>query len=432
MNKFESFLNTKLLPLSNKMQQNKILGALSEGFIRTSPATIGSAFILIVANFPIPAWLEWLQKTNLASGLGAVSNASIGLMGLFAVYNIAFAYAKKLDVHSQNAGLISLASYFILIPQQVITHIQENGKWVESAVNAVRFDYLGGQGIFVGMVVALSITKIYSILSKKNFTIKLPDSVPPMVSDSLAPTFIVTVIFLIVAAIRITFSFTLFGDIFTFITQMISTPLNNLMANPISMIFIQVLLAFLWFFGIHNAVLSGPLSAVTLTMMTANIEAYTNGNPLPFAMAYLVYGVCGAAGNALGLVICLFFAKSARYKGMFKLGALPAIFNVTEPLNFGIPTVMNPIFFLPLILSPLVAGFVSWGLMSTILTIPYNPTAESIPWTTPGFVKFALIGGWKFLLIYIITTAVVTLIWFPFVKIADLKELKEEKKDSTR
>ncbi len=250
---------------------------------------------------------------------------------------------------------------------------------MESTVNAVKFDYLGGQGIFVGMIVAIGITKLYSILSKKNFTIKLPASVPPMVSDSLAPTFIVTTIFLFVCAIRIAFSFTDFGDIFTFITEMISAPLNSLMANPVSMIFIQVLIAFLWFFGIHNAVLSGPLSAVTLTMMTANIDAYTNGSTLPFAMASLVYGVCGAAGNALGLVICLFFSKSARYKEMFKLGALPTIFNITEPLNFGIPTVMNPIFFLPLVLSPLVAGFVSWGLMSTILPIPYNPTAEAIP-----------------------------------------------------
>ncbi|EMF0043387.1 PTS sugar transporter subunit IIC [Enterococcus hirae] len=429
MKKFEAFLNNNLLPLSAKMQNNNILGALSEGFIRTSPATIGSAFILILANFPIPAWLKWLQDMNLAPGLAAVSNASIGLMGLFAVYNIAYAYANRLGVHSQNAGLISLASYFILIPQQVVTHVNDGGKWVESTVNAVKFDYLGGQGIFVGMIVAIGITKLYSILSKKNFTIKLPASVPPMVSDSLAPTFIVTTIFLFVCAIRIAFSFTDFGDIFTFITEMISAPLNSLMANPVSMIFIQVLIAFLWFFGTHNAVLSGPLSAVTLTMMTANIDAYTNGSTLPFAMASLVYGVCGAAGNALGLVICLFFSKSARYKEMFKLGALPTIFNITEPLNFGIPTVMNPIFFLPLVLSPLVAGFVSWGLMSTILPIPYNPTAEAIPWTTPGFVKFSLIGNWQFLLIYIIITAIVALIWFPFVKVADMKELQEEMKN---
>lgn len=129
MKKFEAFLNNNLLPLSAKMQNNKILGALSEGFIRTSPATIGSAFILILANFPIPAWLKWLQDMNLAPGLAAVSNASIGLMGLFAVYNIAYAYANRLGVHSQNAGLISLASYFILIPQQVVTHVNdgENG-----------------------------------------------------------------------------------------------------------------------------------------------------------------------------------------------------------------------------------------------------------------------------------------------------------------
>lgn len=427
MNTFEKFLTDKLLPLSEKMQNNLVLGALSEGFIRTSPATIGSAFILIVANFPIPAWLELLQKTNLASSLGAVGNASIGIMGMLAVYNIAYAYGKRLHTNSQNSGLIALASYFILIPQQVVTHVEQNGKWVESAVNAVSFDYLGGQGIFIGMLVALLITKLYSILAARKFTIKLPDSVPPMVSESLAPTFIVTIIFLIVCGIRIAFSFTPFNDIFSFITEMISAPLNNLMANPLTMIFIQVLLCFLWFFGIHNAVLSGPLSAVTLTMITANIDAFTSGKTLPFAIAYMVYGVCGAAGNTMGLIINLMFAKSKRYKEMFKLGALPTVFNITEPLVFGLPIIMNPMYFFPMILSPLVSGLVSWGLMTTVLPITYNPTVENIPWTTPGFVKFALSGGWQFFLMYIITTAIVTLIWYPFVRVADKKELEIER-----
>lgn len=426
MNRFEGFLTKRLLPMSEKMQRNNVLGSLSEGFIRTSPATIGSAFILIVANFPIPAWLDLLQKTGLAPSLGAVANASIGIMGLLAVYNIAYAYAKRLGNNSQNAGLIALASYFILIPQEVSTHVKDGGEWVASQVSAVKFEYLGGQGIFIGMIVALLITKFYSLLSRRKFTIKLPDSVPPMVADSLAPTFIVTIIFSVVCGIRILFSFTAFHDVFAFMTQIISAPLNNIMANPLTMIAIQVLLSFLWFFGIHNAVLSGPLSAVTLTMITTNIEAFSSGHGLPFGTAYLVYGVCGAAGNTMGLILCLMTAKSKRYREMFKLGALPTVFNITEPLVFGLPIIMNPMYFFPMILSPLVSGLLSWGFISTILPIHYNPTVENIPWTTPGFVKFALSGGWGFLLIYIIITIIVTLIWWPFVKVADKKELELE------
>ncbi|MEN2665886.1 PTS sugar transporter subunit IIC [Listeria aquatica] len=383
MNRFESFLSNKLLPLSSKMQENNVLGALTEGFIRTSPATIGSAFILILANFPIQGWLDWLQKIKIADSLSAVANASIGIMALLAVYNIAFAYAKRLGCNSQNAGLISLASYFILIPQTITTFVKENGEWVSNQIGAVKFDYLGGQGIFIGMLVALLITKLYSSLSKRKFTIKLPESVPPMVADSLAPTFIVTIIFALVCAVRIAFSFTGFHDVFNFITSVISAPINSVMANPLTMIMIQVLLSFLWFFGIHNAVLSGPLSAVTLTMITTNIQAFTSGDPLPYGTAFMIYSVCGAAGNTMGLIICLMTSKSKRYREMFKLGALPTVFNITEPLVFGLPIILNPLYFFPMVLSPLISGFVSWGLSRLFF-----------PFTITRLLKISLDNTW--------------------------------------
>ncbi len=121
------------------------------------------------------------------------------------------------------------------------------------------------------MLVALLITRFYAFLAKKNIMIKLPESVPPMVTQSLSPVFVVTIIFVVVFALRVLFGLTQSGTIFQFFIDVINAPLNSLVASPLSIIIIMELLAVLWFFGIHNAVLQGPLGAISMTMVVGNI-----------------------------------------------------------------------------------------------------------------------------------------------------------------
>ena len=172
------------------------------------------------------------------------------------------AYAKRLQTNERNAAIVSLAFFIMIIPQTITTTVMENGQAVESVVNALKLDYLGGQGLFIGMIVALVVTKLYAYLSSKNLSFQLPDSVPPMVSQSLSPVFVVTIIFVLAFAIRVGFSYTPAGDIINFFVQVINAPLNSMVASPISIIIIMGLLAILWFFGIHNAVLQGPLGSL--------------------------------------------------------------------------------------------------------------------------------------------------------------------------
>lgn len=187
MEKLEAFLGSKLLPLSQKLQQNKVLAALMEGFIRTSPITLGIALITIVGNFPIPGWIDYLTSLGIYPHVEAITNGATGVFSLYVVYSLAFSYAKQLGTNERNAAIISLASFVMLMPQTVATMAMQNGEAVDSTIAALRLDFLGGQGLFIGMIVALVVTQLYAYLSKKNIVLKLPDSVPPMVTQSLAP-----------------------------------------------------------------------------------------------------------------------------------------------------------------------------------------------------------------------------------------------------
>ena len=214
MNNLEKFLNDKLLPISERLQKNKILAALMEGFIRTSPITLGIALITIIGNFPVPGWTQFLTKIGIFQHVEAITNGATGVFSLYVVYSLAFSYAKQLKTNERNASLISLASFIMLMPQSVTTTVMKSGHATSQAIGALKLDYLGGQGLFIGMILALVITRLYAALSKKNLMIKLPESVPPMVTQSLSPVFVVTIIFVLVFIVRVLFGLTPSGTIF--------------------------------------------------------------------------------------------------------------------------------------------------------------------------------------------------------------------------
>lgn len=429
MNKIETFVNKYILPISEKIQTSKLLSAIMEGFIRTSPITLGIAFIAIIGNFPVPGWSQFLTSIGLLDHVNAIMNGATGVLALYVVYSLSLSYAKKLGTNERNATLISIAFFIMIMPQTITSTVIENGVEVEKVINAFQLDYLGGQGLFIGMVVALCVTRLYAYLSTKNLTLKLPDSVPPMVSESLSPVFVVSIIFIVAFIVRVIFGYTSSGNIFNFFINVINAPINSLVASPISIIIIMELLAVLWFFGIHNAVLQGPLSMIAMTMMVGNITAFQAGQPLPYLEVSLIYSGMLASGFMGFVAFFMIRSKSSKYKQLGKLSFFPAIFNITEPLMFGVPIILNPMFFIPQVFTQLIAGFVTWGLANTILPVTLNPTMGLLPWTTPVFVKMPLAGGLNYTIIMVICMAIGALLWYPFIKIADKKEYELETKN---
>ena len=426
MSKFQDVLNAKLLPWSEKLQGNKVLAALMEGFIRTTPITLGIAFITIIGNFPFPGWTQILTNAGIYDHVQAITNGATGVFSVYVVYSLAYAYAKQLKANERNAALISLASFFMLMPQSINTTVMQHGKAVTQSIGALKLDYLGGQGIFIGMLVALLITRLYAYLSSKKLVVKLPDSVPSMVTESLSPVFVVTIIFVLIFGLRVLFGLTASGSIFKFFVDVIATPLNSLATSPISIIIIMELLAVLWFFGIHNAVLQGPLGVITMTMIVGNITAFQHGKPLPYLVPGVVYGGIAAGGFMGAIVFAMIKGKSAKFRELGKLAFVPSLFNITEPVMFGVPIMLNPMFFIPQCITPFVSGFLSWGLTTTILPVSLNPTISLMPWTTPVFAKMPLEGGINLTIIMLICMVISFFIWFPFFRVADNHEFEVE------
>lgn len=446
MKNMEKFIDKFFGPIALYMNSSPFFRALTDAFMRMTPLTLGASVLMIIGFFPIPAWQNWLVTVGIYEDFVAVQNATINALGLFLAFTFAYSFVK-INAPKYNplvSGLLSLAGFMILIPQKYILYTI-NGAIEElpsqatiqatKELNAFSTDYIGASGILVAIIIGYLIARIYIYLNKKHFVVKLPESVPTNVAESLSPTFIAGTIMIIVFVIRLVFKYTPFlsnyGNIFAFITGVIQTPLQDIVGSPLSLILILSLANFFWYFGIHPQVVYSVITPIVIANSTANIVAYTSGETVPYLMFAVVGVACGTGfggqGATLGLVISMMRAKSQRYKEMFKLTAVPSIFNINEPLIFGMPIIMNPIFFIPMAIGPLVMGLSAWGLTSLIDLSNYNPTI-TFPWTTPALVTMIFRGGISLFLVGVVCLAISVLIWYPFFKVADQKALADEKK----
>ncbi|WEG72531.1 PTS sugar transporter subunit IIC [Vagococcus intermedius] len=438
MKKLEDFLGKYIGPIANWMNQNKFFSALSEAFMRVTPVTLGAAFLMILGNFPIPAWINFLENSGLKPHFDAVLGGTINLISIFVAFNFAYIYAKNEKYNPLSAGLLAIASFFIVMPQRLevpalekaVTEFPGSATITEmQSVEAYQSLYTGGTGLLVAILVGFLTAKMYCYLNEKNITIKMPDSVPTNVSKSLSPAILSGIIFTVFFVIRVAFSYTPFESIFTFVFALIQAPLQSITASPIAIIAIFTIANLLWFFGIHPNMIYGVVMPVLMANSLANMNAYRDGLPLPYLTAMVVAFVCGngfgGQGSTYGLVLSMFTAKSERYRQLLKLAGPPSIFNVNEPLVFGTPLMLNPVFFLPMILSPILMGGATWLLVNILNFTELNPLI-SLPWTTPAPILMGLQGGWKYLVIFAVSLVINFVLWLPFFRVADKQAVKEE------
>ena len=444
MKNMEKFIDTFFGPIALYMNKSPFFKALTDAFMRMTPITLGASVLMIIGFFPIPAWQTWLQTVGLYNDFVAVQNATINALGLFLAFTFAYCYVKIIakEYNPLIAGLLSLSSFMILIPQQfTLLHATEAltefpaQATIESAttLNAFSSDYIGASGILVAMIMGYLVARLYIFLNIKHFVVKLPESVPSNVSESLSPTFIAGAIMIIAFAIRLVFKTAPFlsdyGNIFAFITGVIQIPLQDIVGSPLSLILILSLANFFWYFGIHPQVVYSVVTPIVMANSIANITAYTAGETIPYLLFAIVGVACGTGfggqGATIGLVLSMMTAKSKRYKEMFKLTSIPSIFNINEPLIFGMPIIMNPIFFIPMAIGPVLMGGTAWILSSLIDLSTYNPTI-SFPWTTPALINMIFRGGIPLFFVGVACLVVSIVIWYPFFKVADRKALQEE------
>lgn len=429
MNGFVSWMDTHMTPLAAKLGNNRYLKAISSGFIAIMAATIVGSMFTLIGNLPIEAWTDWLAETGIAKFLALPGQCTTDLIAVYASFFIAYHLASSFDEPGSGtgAGLACLVSFFVITGRTTFFGAASADA---AAVSAVATDYLGAKGLFAAMIIALVGARIYIAVVKAGWVIKLPDSVPPNVANSfssLIPAAIVVTFWLIIAALC---SFTSYGSLHNMVFTIIQSNLMRFMGdNLISFTFFQFMSNILWFFGLHGGNIVGSITNPIYTPLSLeNLAAFEAGEK---TMPYIITGafsksfIFGGVGSMFGLAILMcFFSKSQQYKTLGRLSLPTTFFFINEPLLFGIPIVLNPMFFIPLMLITPVLGVVSYFVMKIgLVPIPHG---VQIPWTTPPVIDGFLQGGFGLAVWELIMVLASIVLWYPFFKLGDKKALEEE------
>lgn len=421
-NSIQGWLEKHVQPFAEKLNKSDAIKAMSGGMMYSMPITLGVCILAILLNLPIPALQGILNSTGLAAIGNQVLNVTMNMLGVYIVACIGYSYANAKKMSGMTSAVICLAVYLIMLP---ITQLGE-GRAVQ---NLIDISYMGSKGIFVAILIGMFVSILFCWLMPR-VGIKLPDSVPPMVMNSLTPTFAAMIIFLIAFIAKWALTFTSFGNLFDLVNTVLAAPIMNVGSSPWAIIFAYTFSNLLWFFGVHPSAIMNIYSPAISYCMLANLEAFQAGTPasqlphLAFITIYACMGI-GGSGNMIGLALNLIKAKSERFKAMFKLAGIPSLFNISEPMMFGIPVVMNPIFFIPMVCCTPICSLVAWTLCKIGMNNSLNPAVYT-PWAMPKFISGLMMGGFTLMIVVLICTALATLIYYPFFKMADEQALKEE------
>lgn len=418
MNKFISLIEEKLLPTANKIASNDILNAIRNSMMSLAPFFIIGSIFLLLAYFPLDIYQifinELFGENVFKNTITSISNATINVMGLFVLLTISYNYAIIKNTDIIYTIICSLMSFLIITPMN-------NGIF--------PMEWFSAKGMFISIILSITITNIY--IKSKNLGIapKMPDSVPPAVSKAFSALIPILIIAIFSLTIRIIFSLTEFNDIHNFIFISIQKPLLSLGNNLFSLIITEIIGQTLWFFGLHgNDIIGSVMSPIWLAQNEANLQAFINNQELPNIITTQMrntYMLMGGSGNTLPLILCLiFFTKSTHLKKLSSLALPASIFNINEPLIFGIPIVLNPILFIPFILNTPISAIITYFSMKFGLVNLANGIL--IPWTTPVFISGYLVSGFSGVVLQLVLILIGFLIYYPFIKILDNNLLKEE------
>ena len=416
--KIQNIMDKTIAPVASKVADSKMLDALMGGMMCTLPMTLGVSVIAILINFPIPGFSDWVVSSGLMATGNSILTVTMNMMGIYISFFIGLRWGKVCGLSGYTGGIVSGAVFLAFMPQQSFEDIP-----MASFINT---SYMGSNGIFVAILLGLIVPKVTAILMSK-LEIKLPDMVPPMVADSLSPMFAAIVLFTAVWFAKWGLSFTPWGNLFDMINTLIGTPVTMVGASPLAYIIVCSLQSIFWFFGVHPNVMLNFYAPVIMACSAANTEAIIAGEALPYgAWAVVALGTAiGGQANALGISISLLFTKSERFKAIRGIALVPSLFNISEPLMFGLPVVLNPTYFIPFVLNIPVCAIVVQALYALGLGAAFNPTIQ-LPWVLPQPVLAFMQGGIGCLVVSVAVLAVSVLMYTPFTLMADRQALREE------
>ena len=429
MNKFQETIEKYGLPIADKIQNNLYISAITNGFSMILPIIMMGAIFTLLGSLQIGPYQTFVTVTGLKTVFSYAGSFTTDMLALFTVYAIAYQLTagKGFGKDAAFVAPISMVMFLVLIPMGV-SKTTEAGELVEIG-SALATGFLGSKGIFTAILVGLIAPTIYLFFIEKKIVIKMPDSVPPTVAKSFSALIPGFVLLLVFSLVRYGFSFTGYGDFNSWLYAILEKPLATVTSSPISFVVLIFVCQLLWCFGIHGYMVIRPfLQMVYLPLAIDNLSAYAAGETIPNIICYYnwaTFVAVGGCGGLVGLAILMAFcSKSQRYKTLGKISLPSVICNINEPIIFGAPIVLNPVFMIPFLVVPLVSFGLSYALQLTGL-LPYL-SGVALPLGTPVLLYGWLEGGMPVLIMQVVIVALQAVMYYPFFKVADKQALAEE------
>lgn len=430
MDKFTGVLEKFLLPIAHKVSNQRHLSAVKDGFIATMPLALVGAIAamgnnvffnntsLIGEQLNNMAWyansIQPFLDATLIPIFGQLWWGTIAVAVLFSTVTISYFLAKNLGEDGLIPAVIAAAAYMVLTPQST-----EAGGW-----GTISWTSFNSEAVFAGLITALISTEIYCWVKRKGWIIKMPDGVPPTVSKAFSAVIPAGFTLFILGAISIFFMNVVNTPVQVWINQMLQAPLMALGQSPLTAIFLTMVSQLLWFFGIHGMMITGPvLDLMYGPALNQNLElVQQNMEPIHAITRnfFDVYGMHGGSGSTLGLIIAIFLVgKKPSYKVLAKMSVAPGIFQINEPMTFGLPLVLNPIMAIPFILVAPINLLIAWFFTAVVPFAGYLYMAP--PWTTPPIISAFLGSGGDLgaTALAAVTLVLAVLMYMPFVIMAN-------------
>lgn len=428
MNTFLLWLEEKFMPPMARLSEQRHLRAVRDGVISTLSLIIVGSFFLIIANPPVESLKEMV--TPYIADIVVPFRLTVSLMSLYAAYGMGYSLARSYKLDGVSGGVLSLAAFLMAtVPLNVdAVMLSAIDAGIEGAATmgwVLPMGNLGGAGMFTAILTMIFAVETLRLLKKYNVTLKMPEQVPDSVARSFEALIPAAVIIVVMWVIRVLLDFDINAQLLA-----LFAPVKNIMGNNILGVVVPVILiTLLWSAGIHGvSVIGSVIRPIWLILLDENMSAVAAGDamvniaPEPF-FQWLIW--IGGSGATLSLCILMIFSKSEYLKKVGRFSIVPGIFNINEPMIFGVPMVMNPILAIPFVLGPTVTGILSYLAVSSGIVGKFYVNA---PWTLPAPIgAYMATGGSIGAVIMVLVNILITgVIYYPFFKVYEKKLVAEE------
>lgn len=410
-------ISVHLLPIGEKMSKSKLFSAISETTQASMAIIIIGSFAMLIPELGIDAWqkLVW-SIPHLGDLCYKIYCCTCGFYSLYLVFILAYNYSKKIGLKENiGCGAISLAVFFLITPFDA---------WAPLPV-----DWTGTKGVIAAMIIGVLVPTIVKAFFNKKIYIRMPSSVPQFIEASFKILIPTIALFAMSSILNILIGMTPFGDIQNAIYTMIQTPLKTVGLSLPGMCLVMALTNLVWWCGIHGDAANAAYYTLAEVAALENLNAMYTNAPLPniITSGLLNSTIPGGYGQMMiPAIIAVFMCKSKELKSIGEAAIVPSLFNIGEPVLFGLPVMFNALLFIPLILGQVVNCVFWYAVIRVGLVGPFS--GVSVSWACPQ-ILMQFLGSTtpvRAVIAELVMIICDILIWLPFMKVYDRQQVEIE------